>query len=380
MSNSIAVRPYQDEEVQAATQLIFSDAKLLQGMKAFLPTAVYDYFLKIKDEVHSIFDFQSKITYPLLMAVQQQSVTARTVSGMENVNNAQKQLFISNHRDIVLDSSFLNVAFYEHKIETCEVAIGSNLVKNETAKRIFKLNRSFVVQREGNPRELYQHSLDLSNYIFGLIQKNTASVWIAQREGRAKDGNDRTQVSLLKMLSMSAATNTKEDFIAHCRALRITPVAITYEFDPCDLLKTQEFIVRQQNPNFEKSFQQDLQNMLYGIEGKKGRVHFHFDKPLDEELEILETITNKKAQFEALAQLIDRSVHRNFKLYEINYIAHDLLHGTAYADRYSAADFAFFKNIFEEKINTFSHEWQALAREYLLGIYANPVINAAKIF
>lgn len=365
--------PFTDEEVFDATQVIFNDKALLAGMKQFLPKELNDYLLKAKDQVHSIYDFQSKLTYPFLMGIQKMSITERTTSGIENIDKKKRHLFISNHRDIVLDPSFLNTVFHENKIETCEVAIGSNLAKHQLSDYIFKLNRSFIVHREGNPRELYQHSLNLSTYVSDLINNDKASVWIAQREGRAKDGNDRTQKGLIKMLTMS----NKGDVVEFFKSLNIVPVSITYEFDPCDLLKTQEFIDKQYNTDFQKTFKQDVQNMLFGIEGQKGRVNFHFDKPLNEELDILKTIKNKKKQLEAVIQLIDSSIHRNFQLHEINYVACDLLQNTtAYTDKYTKSDFEKYETIFNNKLKGFEAKDSEMARNYLLGIYANPVINA----
>ncbi len=368
----MSIIPFKDSEVQEVTQTIFQDEKLLKGMQTFLPTELYDYLLKTKNEVQSIYDFQSKLTYPFLMGIKKMSISEITISGIHNISNANKQLLISNHRDIVLDSSYLNTIFHENKIDTCEVAIGSNLVKNPITDYIFRVNRSFIVHREGNPRELYQHSLNLSNYILDKINSNEASIWIAQREGRAKDGNDRTQSGLLKMFTMSK----KGDLVEHLKSLRITPVAISYEYDPCDLLKTQEFIAKQENPTFSKTFKQDLQNMLLGIQGQKGGLHYHFDKPLGEELNILNDIKKPKEKLNKLAELIDNSIHQNFRLNKINYIAFDLLNkNTTYSNQYSKVDFDKYQAIFNEKINSFEEKNQAAARNYLLGIYANPVIN-----
>lgn len=365
--------PFTDEEAFEATQTIFDDEAFVSGMQRFLPKTLCDYLLNAKNEVHSIYDFQSKLTYPFLIGIQKLSISQRTTSGLDNVNRNARHLFISNHRDIVLDPSFLNTTFYENKMETCEVAIGSNLAKHQLTDYLFKLNRSFIVHREGNPRELYQHSLNLSNYVADLIHADKASVWIAQREGRAKDGNDRTQPGLVKMLTMSK----KGDILTHFKSLNITPVAITYEFDPCDVLKTQEFIDKKYNPDFKKTFQQDVQNMLLGIKGQKGRMNFHFAKPLNEELDILKDIKNKKKQLEAVVHLIDKSIHRNFQLHEVNYVAHDLLKETAtYHNKYSKADFEKYETIFNEKLKAFEPKDSEMARNYLLGIYANPVINA----
>jgi hypothetical protein len=166
----------------------------------------------------------------------------------------EKYLFISNHRDIVLDSAFLNLVLFEHGFETSRIAIGDNLMKKRISELLFRINKSFVVRRGGSPRELYQHSLRLSEYIRDAITHKEDSVWIAQREGRAKDGDDRTQVGVLKMLGLSGGRNLKE----HFRRLRIVPVAISYEYDPCGLLKTQEHLRKQSDPSYRKSFSVDL--------------------------------------------------------------------------------------------------------------------------
>lgn len=362
--------PFNDNEVFDATKAIFEDTVFVNGMRKYLPTELVDYFLKVKDDVHSIYDFQSKLTAPFLLSVQKSSMASRTVTGTENFNG--KHLYISNHRDIVLDPCFVNMAFYENKLETCEVAIGSNLAKHQVTDYIFKLNRSFIVHREGNPRELYQHSMNLSKYILDKVSTNEASVWLAQREGRAKDGNDRTQQGLLKMLSMAKKGNMTE----HFQALNIIPITITYEFDPCDVLKTQEFIEKQHNPDFKKTFQQDLQNMLLGIQGYKGRVNFHFGKSLNDQLSVLEEIKNKKKQFTKVAELIDYSIHQSYQLHEINYVAYDILTDSkTYAEHYTIEDFNKFDAEFKQKLNSFNANDFDAARQYLLGIYANPVKN-----
>lgn len=364
--------PFKDSEVFDATQVVFDDVAFVNGMKQYLPTELVDYFLKTKDDIHSVFDFQSKLTAPFLLAVQQASMRSRTISGIEHLSG--RHLFICNHRDIVLDPCFVNMAFYENGIETCEVAIGSNLVKRQITDYLFKLNRSFIVHREGNPRELYQHSVNLSNYIKDLIGNDEASVWLAQREGRAKDGNDNTQQGVVKMLSMAK----EGDLIEHFKSLNIVPITITYEFDPCDILKTQEFIEKQHNPDFKKTFKQDVQNMLIGIQGNKGRTHFHFDAVLNEQLETL-TAKRPKEQLSAITALLDKVIQGNFRLFEINYIAHDILsNASTYQDKYTKADYAFYKKEFEEKLSIFNESDYESAKQYLLGIYANPVINYIK--
>lgn len=369
---AIRLTPFTDAEAYQATQKVFEHEGFVKGMLQFLPKELCDYFLKVKDEVHTIFDFQTKIIYHLLLGVQQKSITQRTSSGMESLNNDDKYLFISNHRDIVLDSAYLNALLYENHIDTSQIAIGSNLVKHPISDALFRLNKSFVVMREGTPRELYGHSVNLSKYIVSQIEAKKSSIWIAQREGRAKDGNDKTQVSLLKMIIMS----NKGNLVDFLKSLKIVPAAISYEFDPCDVVKTLEYIEKLENPDFKKTFEQDLKNIVLGLDGEKGHLHTHFSKPLDEELDILNDIKSKKAQLEMLAQIIDHEIHKNYKLHSINYVAYDLIHQTQrFSDKYSKAEFEQYSRKFNTTFPKFTAKQNRLAQTYLTNIYANPVVN-----
>lgn len=368
--------PFSDEEAHQATQKVFEHEGFLEGIHKYFPEEVCLYFMKAKDEVHSIYDFQSKITHAFMSAIQQKSMSERTSSGFDQLSREDKYLYISNHRDIVLDNAFLNMILYEHGVDTCEFAIGSNLMKHPISDNLFRLNKSFVVMREGTPRELYGHSVNMSKYIASQINDKKSSIWIAQREGRAKDGNDRTQVSLLKMLTMS----NRKDLVGFLKSLKIAPVSISYEFDPCDELKAIEYINKKNNPDYQKSFDQDVKSMLQGLIGGKGHVHFHFDKPLDAELDVLLEV-NKKEQLEQLAAIIDNSIHRNFKLHPINYVAYDLRnHSNQFLNnKYSEADWKKYTKLFnEEKLSQskLNDEDLRLARAYLINIYANPVENA----
>ena len=377
MTNStMRFLPFSDEEAHQATQEVFEHEGFLEGLYKYLPEEVCNYFIKTKDEIHSIYDFQSKMTHAFMSAIQQKSMTKRTFSGFNQLSKEDKYLYISNHRDIVLDNAFMNMILYENKVDTCQFAIGSNLMKHKVSDNLFRLNKSFVVMREGTPRELYGHSVNMSKYIASQINDKKSSMWIAQREGRAKDGNDRTQVSLLKMLMMS----NRKDFVDFVKSLKFVPVAISYEFDPCDELKAVEFIQKKNNPNYKKSFHQDLESMLQGLIGDKGHLHFHFDQPLDTELDVLREL-NKKEQLEQLAKIIDRSIHRNFKLHPINYVAYDLQNSSNQFlnDKYSEADWKQYTQLFnEEKLSQtdLNDEDLKLARDYLIGIYGNPVANA----
>ncbi len=363
----------QDEEVKNAIRELFSDHSFVEGMKAFLPAPLASHILEAKEHTETVFDFQKHIIHPLLKTLVQISITELSSSGLERLDPSGKYLFISNHRDIGLDSAFLNMILFDHNLPTSQIATGENLMANRIPELIFKINKSFVVKRSGSARELYEYSLKLSRYIHDLIVNKQDSVWIAQREGRAKDGNDKTQVGLLKMLSLCSDKDLEE----HFRELQIVPVSISYEYDPCDILKTREYLRKKADPDYRKSIREDVEHILRGLKGQKGRVHFEFGKLLDEKLKIFNTAANSKQQLELLAALIDRSIHLNYRLHPVNYIAHDLLTGSEHhAYRYSPEERQQYLDFFAERLEVLPTEEYEAGRQYLLGIYANPVSNA----
>jgi len=372
MQNETGPSIYTDEEAKAAIQELFGFQSLIHGMKAFLPPALNDLILTAKDRVNSVGDFQEKIAYPLFKTIEKNSISQLTSSGLEHLEPAAQYLFVSNHRDIILDSAFLNIVLFEQKFRTSQIAIGDNLMRHRISELIFHINKSFVVRRTGSPMELYRYSLLLSEYIWRQITQKFDSVWIAQREGRAKDGDDRTQVGLVKMLSLSAKTDLKTYF----RELKIVPVAISYEHDPCDLLKAQEFLNKRSNPDFKKTFEEDVQHMLLGLKGYKGAVHFHFSTPFDTALDAFDAIPSSKKQLELLAEMIDERIHQHYKLRPINYVAQDLLTKTdAFRNYYSAEDKTRLTAFFEERFRLLTDDGARLGREYLLRMYANPLVN-----
>jgi glycerol-3-phosphate O-acyltransferase len=363
---------YNDAEAKAGIQELFSFPNLIHGMKAFLPPAVNDMILAAKDQVNSVRDFQEKIAYPLFKVIEKTSISTLSASGLEHLDASKQYLFISNHRDIILDSAFLNVVLFERGFRTSQIAIGDNLMRHRISELIFHINKSFVVKRSGTPMELYRYSVQLSDYIWRQITQGIDSVWIAQREGRAKDGDDRTQVGLVKMLSLSA----KADLKTYFRELRVVPVAISYEYDPCDLLKAQEFLNKRANPEYKKTFEEDVQHMLLGLKGEKGAVHFHFSAPFEAELDAFDAIPSSKKQLELLAEMIDQRIHQHYKLRPINYIAHDLLTKTqTFRNYYGTEDLEKVAAYFEQRFKLLTNDAEGLGQEYLLKMYANPLIN-----
>lgn len=362
-----------DYLIPSAMEALFSHQRFLAGMQAFLPHPLPDLILSQKDSIRTIADFQSKIVLQVLKFIEKASITTLTTSGLEKLDCDQQYLFISNHRDIVLDSAFLNTTLFEHGFRTSQIAIGDNLMKHQLSELIFKMNKSFVVKRSGTPMELYRYSVLLSEHIHRQISEKIDSVWIAQREGRAKDGNDVTQTGMLKMLSLNCKTDLKSYF----KSLHIVPVSISYEYLPCDVLQAQEFLNKRQNPEYKKTFEEDLQHMLQGLKGPKGRVHFHFYTPLTDELDIFDTLPNAKRQLEELANILDRSIHQNYRLHAINEVAQNLRMGTVdYSDSVSSSEIEAITAYFEAKKAQLKGDADGAGWEYLLGMYANPLVNA----
>jgi glycerol-3-phosphate O-acyltransferase len=365
---------FSDEQTVSAIQELFGFPHLIQGMKAFFPAELSEHILHAKDRVRSVADFQEKIAYPILKAIQADSISKLTVSGLERLDPAAQYLFVSNHRDIILDSAFLNIVLFEHGFRTSQIAIGDNLMRHRISELIFHINKSFVVKRSGTPMELYRYSVRLSRYIREQIVGGIDSVWIAQREGRAKNGDDRTQVGMLKMLSLSAG---EEGLKAHFKGLNMVPVSISYEFDPCDLLKAQEFLNKKADPAYKKTFEEDLQHMLLGLKGRKGAVHFHFSEPFGPNLEAFDELPNAKRQLEWLAEAIDRCIHRHYALCPINYVANDLLNGTAQhpGSHYTPEERKALEGYFEERFQRMRGDSDGSGKQYLLKMYANPLLN-----
>ena len=352
---------------------LFGYERFVEGLKAFLPENLFNHIMEMKDRVNTIEGFQTDIILHILNLIEQISIRELSSGGLEHLDPKKQYLFISNHRDIVLDSAFLNTTLFKRGFRTSQIAIGDNLMRHRISDLIFRMNKSFVVKRTGSPTELYKYSVLLSEHIRTQITEGIDSVWIAQREGRAKDGNDRTQTGLLKMLTLGQQGDLKSFF----RSLNIVPVAISYEFDPCDLLKAQEFVNKKNNPDYKKSFEEDLQHILLGLRGQKGRVHFEFGKPLREELDVFDELPNSKKQLEALAGIIDRIIHKNYALHGINEIADKLLReDESQCTRCDEGEDSTLMDYFLQKKQQLQNDTDGSGYRYLLGMYANPLINA----
>lgn len=372
MSKFEKIRPYNDDEVNGAICSII-DHPMLKAIMEFAFIGVPE--MQWKDELRkitSIQEFQSKFIYQAVSAVLSKSSNGLSTSGFDKLDKNTSYLYISNHRDIILDTSILNVCLLDNDLIMTASAIGDNLVKNPFLLELAKVNRNFLVLRGLPPRELLQSSKYMSEYIYHLLKNENRSVWIAQREGRTKDGNDATHQGVLKMLAMASED---ENLGLYFKKLKIVPVSISYEYDPTDTLKIPELLAHANNQSYVKSSNEDFNTLMNGIMGQKKRIHIHAGKVIDAELDlVVSKIDNQNRQIQALSQIIDDSILSNFKLWPTNYIAYDILHESDnYKNFYTNAEREEFILRMEKKVDV----TDSSAVRFFLGMYANPVKNQA---
>lgn len=363
------IRPYRDDEVPQVIRRVVKDPGFHTLMNYVYPDRSLDELLHEVSRVSSIADFQIKVAYPAMRKIINGSVEELSVSGIENLDPDKSYLFISNHRDIILDSAIMNILLHESGMDTFETAIGSNLLEEELVRDLTKLNKNFTVKRNTGAREFYENSVRLSEYIHDNILSNKSSIWIAQREGRTKDGIDKTQPGLLKMLSI----NCSDSLSACFTSLNITPVAISYEFDPCDVLKIPELKALRKDEVYVKKPGEDYRSILTGITGEKGRVHLSIGKELREELEEITTLKIQNDKLKRLGEIIDDKIIGQYKLWPSNYIAGDILDGRENAsDFYTKQEREFFVERMYERLEAADLRDEE-DRFLLLTMYANPV-------
>lgn len=376
------IRPYDTGEVQQAFNELLADRQfstMLRGIVPWLPKSLRNAVLKMAFfGVKSPLDFQKRFMKPIVRHIIRKHTDGCTFD--DNClprDFSLRYTFVSNHRDIVLDSALLDVMLVKTGYPTTvEIGIGDNLLIYPWIKRLVRMNKAFTVRRGLTPKEMLRSSQIMSRYIHYAVTQKHENIWIAQREGRAKDSDDRTQDSVLKMLAMGGEGKP----IDSLREINIVPLTISYEFDPCDYLKAQEFQQKRDNPAFKKSRQDDLDNMKTGIFGYKGRVHYHCAAPINTWIDELGDLP-KTEFFAALSKRIDRELHANYCLFPCNYIALDELEGTKkYAQHYTEADKKRFEDYLKgqlEKVKIANPDEKFL-RERMLTMYANPLRNYLK--
>lgn len=334
------------------------------------PEKVETEYKAMAEQCHSIRDFQLSIIYHTIQKIIKTTAESFTVSGFDRLEPGVSYLFISNHRDIILDTSLLNVALHDHNLVMTASAIGDNLVRKPSLLTLSRLNRNFLIRRGLSPREMLESSREVSAYIKSLLEEEKRSVWIAQREGRTKDGNDATHQGVLKMLGLSKGD---QSLMQHFKSLRIVPVSISYEFDPTDVLKMPELLARHYEQEYVKSANEDFNTILKGATGFKKRIHLAAGEIAPETFDRIEaSFETANQQLQALASALDTEIHRNYHLWPSNYIAYDLLHGTQeYASNYHEKE----KRQFERRIERRIDPSDPVALENFLNMYAHPVRN-----
>ena len=365
------IRAFDDADVAQAIAELIKEPIFLALVKSAFPGAKFEDLLKKANSIEAV---QVDFVLSYLDRILKGSTDSLTFSGLENIKKNQAHFMISNHRDIILDSALLNYILLNNGYKSTEIAIGDNLLIFPWIKTLVRLNKSFIVKRNLPIKQMMVESQKLSNYIRHTILEKKNSIWIAQREGRAKDGDDRTSGALLKMINMGG----EHSFSDCLSTMNITPVSIAYEYDPCDYLKAREYLLKKVDPDFTKSPQDDLLNMRTGIEGYKGRIHFHISPPLSEEIVKLNSTLSKNEQVTAAAELIDQQIHLNYKFFPCNFVAHDLLHHKIqFSDYYTSRDKINFEVYLKKQIDRIPEKDidPQFLREKLLTMYSNPLIN-----
>lgn len=373
MQHSFKISPFKDEEVQPAIKRLLKTREFNLTMQYLYPDKDKKDIRKALKTIDSTNTFQEKITAKAAEFIINRSTDGFTISGTENIDHKEKYLYISNHRDIVLDSGLLNYALFNLNIETTQLAIGDNLVQNKMLADLFSLNKSFTVKRNVPISQLLDYTLELSQYIRQTITSGNSSVWIAQRQGRAQDGNDLTQGGVVKMLSIS---EDDLDFMSNFSALNILPVSISYEYDPNDAMKIPKLLADLEGRTYVKRKKEDLKAMVSGISGFKGHVHLAIgEKITRDKLKPISTYKKKNERLKELANLIDQQIIFNYKLWSTNYMAYDLLNKTnRFENKYSKYEMDTFKKLVRAKI---SHHFgkASVLKNLILGQYANPIKN-----
>lgn len=368
-----SIRPFYDAEVNEAIHSAVNHPMMKALMGFTFPDVDDEVWKNQLKKTHSIRDFQCNFIYQSVQKVLAKSSEGLTTSGFEKLEKNTAYLFVSNHRDIILDTSLLNVALFDHGLVMTASAIGDNLVKKSFLKTLSKLNRNFLVLRGLPPRELLESSKLMSEYIAQLLLRENRSVWIAQREGRTKDGNDATHSGVLKMLAMGSDEAVLMDYF---KKIKIVPVSISYEYDPTDALKMPQLIAEAKNEIYIKEKNEDFVTLLSGIIGQKKRIHIHIGDILNTELDTIKAdFDNNNKQIQAVAQAIDDSILQSYRLWPTNYIAYDLLYKT---DRYKTYYTENEKSLFERRLEMKIDENNPQMVESFLAMYANPVVNKSK--
>ncbi len=374
--NFDSIRPYIEEEIAPALERLVQNKQFINLLSTIYPLIPKDELKKRILQVDNVLQFQKNLIYPFLQNLEDTVTKGIRLEGIDNVKKDKSYLYISNHRDIVLDSALLCFKLVDKGYDTTEIAIGDNLLIYPWIEDLVRINKSFIVRRGLTPKLMLESSKLMSLYIEHAIHEKKQSIWMAQREGRAKDGNDRTQEGLLKMLNLGGK---HENLAENLAALNINPLSISYEYDPCDYLKAKEFQQKRDNPDFVKSQADDLLNMQVGVMGYKGHVMYQITGEITNEiLNFSHKTQNRNELVTAIATLIDARIHANYTIFKVNKIAFDILNEKPfYSNEYTLMDKLNFEKYLEKQIEKvdLSNKDVDFLKLKILEMYANPLVN-----
>lgn len=371
------IAPYEDSLFQEKIRRLVKEPGFLHAISYTMPKEDVPFLLEELLKITNTHDFQKEVMIPFLEVIAKTTTAGITLGGIKYLNPNLSYCYITNHRDIVLDASFLNLALIRRGIPSTEVAIGNNLLVYDWIEDLVRLNKSFIVKRNTGVREALAAAKQLSAYIHHTILEKRESVWIAQREGRAKDSSDHTQESLIKMLALDG----EGSFIERIKEINLIPVSISYEIDPNDYLKAREFLLKQRNPDYKKSQRDDLFSMETGLLQYKGKVHFQLTPRINSRLEQIGDTKDRNIAAKWVGRIIDQAIHRSYEIFDINYIAYDLLYASHRFEKYYSTkrkeEVVDYFNTQLDKVDlpdiTFEEREFMLNRMYVM--YANPLKN-----
>jgi hypothetical protein len=372
------IAPFEDEAFQPTMARLVKEPGFENAIKYVMPQTNYDQLVQQLLQIKNNDEFQYKIMLGILELIESKTTAGVTDSGFDKLDHSYSKLYITNHRDIVLDASFLGLVMVRHNLRTQEVALGDNLLIYEWIEELVRLNKGIIVKRNLRLTKALEAAKQLSSYFHYCIREKNESVWVAQREGRAKDSNDITQESVIKMLAL---TGESDNPVGRLMELNITPTSISYEFDPNDFLKAREFLAKRRDADYKKTQRDDLLSMETGLLNYKGRVHFTAGKCINDELAAMVNLTDKVEIVKKVCAIIDNEIHHGYRIYPINYIAFDRLnHSSRFISEYTDADIAQFDSYLTGQLNKvdlpdITAEERAFMQEKILEMYANPLRN-----
>lgn len=374
------IAPYDNEMFQPKLSELVKEDGFRKVVTSIMPGVDYQTFVARLLRINNKEDFQRLIMLPFLEQLERNTTSGITISGTEYYAGDTAFTVITNHRDIVLDVSFLNLCFLHAGEPTTEVAIGDNLLIYDWINDLVRLNKSFIVHRSLKMKQAYEAAKHLSAYIHFAISQKKQSVWIAQREGRTKDSNDVTQESLIKMLGLAGGNGLRKNI----EDVNLLPTSISYEFDPNDYLKAREFLLRRRDPDYKKTQRDDLSSMETGITGYKGHIHYAVTECITPQLQALPQNISAAEFLQAACEIINKAIHLGYQIYPINYISYDVLEGSdRFADKYTQADKNSIMRYIENQISKIdvpeiTPEEYDYVKTLILNMYANPLRNQLK--